>query len=117
MSNPKIDILIENSAPFAIPILNHFRQLMHQAIPEIEETIKWSMMTFELNGKIVCSLASYKKHCALRFFNGHLMEDPNELLQPVGKTNMRHIGNVSSLEGFPSNEVLLAYIKNAAEVA
>jgi hypothetical protein len=42
-TDPRIDELIAKAAPFARPILTHLRALMHEAVPEIEETIKWGM--------------------------------------------------------------------------
>jgi uncharacterized protein YdhG (YjbR/CyaY superfamily) len=47
----RIDAYIAKAAPFAQPILAHFRALVHQAEPEIVETIKWGMPHFTLNGK------------------------------------------------------------------
>ena len=113
MKDERIDVYIQESADFAIPILQQLRGLIHTAIPDIEETIKWQMPSFELNGKIVCSIAGYKKHCVLRFWQGSLLDDPQGILLQVGKTDMRHIGNITSLEDLPDEQILLAYLKNA----
>lgn len=50
----RIDAYIAKSENFAKPILNHLRQLVHKACPDIEETIKWGLPHFDCNG-ILCS--------------------------------------------------------------
>ena len=44
--NPKVDAYLAKAQPFARPIMEHLRELVHQACPEIEETIKWSRPCF-----------------------------------------------------------------------
>ena len=36
-----VDAYIRNAADFARPILEHFRDLVHRACPQVEETWKW----------------------------------------------------------------------------
>lgn len=117
MTSDQVDAYIDSAAEFAVPILRQLRALIHKAIPDIEEEIKWKMPSFEAHGKIICSFAGYKKHCAFRFYPGHLMEDPMEILLPVGKSNMRHIGDLKSLDDLPPQDVLIAYLKHAWEVS
>ena len=62
--DPRIDAYIERAAPFAQPILAHLRALVHRALPEAEETIKWGMPHFTVQGKNVSGLAAFKAHCA-----------------------------------------------------
>lgn len=45
--NPRVDAYIANATDFAQPILTHLRAVVHSACPEIEETIKWRMPSFE----------------------------------------------------------------------
>lgn len=116
MSSEKVDAYIEEAPAYAAPILTHLRKLVREALPGVEEQIKWKMPAFERNGKIVVSMAAYKKHCVMRFWRGDLMSDPEGILQPVGQSNMRHFGNVKSMEELPSDEVLLSYLKEAEAV-
>ena len=37
----RIDAYIDKSADFAKPILRHLRDLVHEACPDVQETIKW----------------------------------------------------------------------------
>jgi hypothetical protein len=62
----QVDQYIINSAEFAIPILDHLRNLVHKADARIEEKIKWGMPFFDFKGT-VCHMASFKNHCAFGF--------------------------------------------------
>lgn len=114
-TDPRIDAYIKKSAPFAQPILEHLRGLVHKAHPQIEETIKWSFPHFEYKG-IVCSMAAFKEHCSFGFFKASLMKDDKDLLKRVGKTEMGHFDKIRSLEDLPSDKVLIAYIREAVRL-
>ena len=66
-TDTRIDAYIEKSAPFAKPILQHIRALVHQACPDAQETIKWGMPFFEHKG-IICNMAAFKNHCSIWLF-------------------------------------------------
>ena len=40
--DPRVDAYIAKSADFAKPILEHLREVVHAACPDVEETMKWS---------------------------------------------------------------------------
>ncbi|MBV9241985.1 MAG: DUF1801 domain-containing protein, partial [Acidobacteria bacterium] len=65
-TDPRVDAYIEKAADFAKPILVHMRKLVHQTCPEINETIKWGLPTFEYKG-IVAGLAAFKAHATFGF--------------------------------------------------
>jgi hypothetical protein len=65
--DPRVDAYIERSADFAKRILKHLRKLVHQAAPNIQETMKWSFPHFDQKGT-VCSMAAFKEHCAFGFW-------------------------------------------------
>ena len=67
--DPRVDAYIVKSADFAKPILNHIRKLVHAACPDVEETMKWSFPHFMYKG-MLCSMASFKEHCAFGFWKG-----------------------------------------------
>lgn len=48
--DPRIDAYIEKSADFARPILEHLRAVVHEACPDVEETMKWSFPHFMHHG-------------------------------------------------------------------
>jgi uncharacterized protein YdeI (YjbR/CyaY-like superfamily) len=112
----RIDLYIANSAPFAQPVLNHLREMVHTACPGAEETIKWSFPHFEYSGEILCSMAAFKKHCTFGFWKATLMTDPDQLLQRMGKTAMGSFGQITQLSDLPSDRILIKYIKEAAKL-
>ncbi len=71
----RVDAYINKSQEFVQPILNHFRELVHKACPEAEETIKWGFPHFDYKG-IICSMAGFKQHCGVVFWKASLMSDP-----------------------------------------
>src|SRR5690606_30165842 len=73
--DPRIDAYIAKAAPFAQPILEHIRAMVHEAIPDVGETIKWGAPTFMHAGGIVCIMAAFKQHAALNFWKGALLFD------------------------------------------
>jgi uncharacterized protein YdeI (YjbR/CyaY-like superfamily) len=109
----RVDEYIAKSADFARPILKHLRELVHKACPDVEETMKWSFPHFDYKG-VMCSMASFKAHCAFGFWKATLIPELNEHVKQVGKTAIGHFGNLTSLKDLPSDKVLMGYIKKAA---
>jgi uncharacterized protein YdeI (YjbR/CyaY-like superfamily) len=113
MRNPAFDNYIENSAPFAQAILNHLRQLVHTACPDVEEQMKWSFPNFVYRGSILCHMASFKKHCSFGFWQGELLEDTHGKLN-ISETNaMGNLGKITSLADLPNDEILQTFIIQA----
>jgi uncharacterized protein YdeI (YjbR/CyaY-like superfamily) len=108
----RVDAYIEKSADFARPILNHLRGLIHMASPEISETIKWGFPHFDYKGT-VCSMASFKQHCAFGFWKSSLLPDPHHLLNSGAETAMGQFGRICTLDDLPEDEIMIEYIKNA----
>lgn len=113
--DPRVTAYIQKSAAFAQPILTHLRHVIHQACPEVSETIKWGFPHFEHNG-IICNMAAFKNHCSFGFWKATLLSDPNKLFSAIGKTAMGHLGQLKSLEDLPSEEILEAYIQEAIKL-
>ena len=105
------DYINKKAAAFAKPILTHIRALVHKACPDVEETIKWGMPSFDYKGPF-CSMASFKEHCAFGFWKAAIMED-SELMKGNQKNSMGHLGRITSLQDLPSDKALLSYIKEA----
>ncbi|HEY1773115.1 MAG TPA: YdeI/OmpD-associated family protein [Gammaproteobacteria bacterium] len=110
--DPRVDAYIAKSPDFARPILRHIRELVHEADPDIEETLKWRMPTFVHDG-IVCGMAAFKQHCAMGFWKGKLILDSKG--QRVDDA-MGSFGRITSLKDLPSDAKLKAYIKKAAKL-
>jgi uncharacterized protein YdeI (YjbR/CyaY-like superfamily) len=113
--NPSFDAYIKAAAPFAQPILNHLRSLIHKACPEVEETIKWGFPHFEHKG-VMCSMAAFKNHCAFGFWKSAIMSDPQKIMEDKDKSGMGNFRKITSLSELPSDKILIAYIKEAKKL-
>ncbi|WP_027420167.1 YdeI/OmpD-associated family protein [Crocinitomix catalasitica] len=52
---------------------------------ELSETIKWGIPTYTINNKNVVSIAAFKDHIALWFFQGSFLSDPDKILINANK--------------------------------
>lgn len=113
-TDPRIDAYIVKSAGFAIPILEYLRALVHETCPEAAETIKWGFPHFEYRGSILCSMASFKQHCAFGFWLESRLSDPNQLLAVNGeRIGMGSLGKITSFEDLPAESHLKGFILEA----
>lgn len=108
--NPKFDEYIAKSADFAKPVLKHFRKIVHQACPDVEEEMKWSFPHFMYRG-MLCGMAAFKNHCAINFWKGPLLFAGEENREAMGQ-----FGRIASLSDLPSDKKLVMYIKKAARL-
>lgn len=113
MRNNQYDLYIEKSQDFAKPILNHLRELVHNACPQVEEKIKWSFPCFEYKKAILCHMASFKQHCSFGFWLGSVMDDPDGILNSSGESAMGQLGRITSLKDLPSDDIMIRYIHQA----
>jgi uncharacterized protein YdeI (YjbR/CyaY-like superfamily) len=111
--DPRIDAYIEHSAEFAKPILTHIRKLVHKACPGVEETLKWSFPHFDYKGAMMCSMASFKAHCAFNFWKGSILPDPDGILNKAEEKAMGQMGRLVSVKDLPPDAVMIRYIKAA----
>lgn len=113
----EVDSYIKKSADFAKPLLNHFRELVHHACPDVEEKIKWSFPHFDFKGAMMCSMASFKQHCAISFWKAALMTDAAQLIgKAKSEEAMGHLGKLTSLKDLPKDAVLIKYIKEGMKL-
>lgn len=105
--DPRVDAYIEKSADFAKPILRHVREVAHAACPDVVETMKWSFPHFDYKG-IMMSMAAFKEHCTLGFWNAR------EVLGPDAREGaMGQFGRITSVKDLPPKKVLAGYVKKA----
>jgi uncharacterized protein YdeI (YjbR/CyaY-like superfamily) len=113
--DPRIDAYISKSQEFAKPILEHLRGLVHKACPEVEEAIKWGFPHFDYKG-MMCSMASFKQHCAFGFWKASLMKDKKLMINAKSESAMGHLGRITSLKDLPPDKVLVSCIKEAKKL-
>ena len=114
-TEPRIDLYISSAAPFARPVMNHLRQLVHLACPDTEEKIKWGFPHFDYKGPI-CSMAAFKQHCAFTFWKGDLLSDPHKVLDKDRRESMGQLGKLTSLTDLPPDDILIALIKESMKL-
>jgi uncharacterized protein YdeI (YjbR/CyaY-like superfamily) len=107
--DPRVDTYIAKSAAFARPILIHLRKAIHDACPDVQETMKWSFPHFMHHG-ILCSMAAFKQHCAFGFWKGSQVVEKGS-----NKSNeaMGQFGRITSLADLPTKKALAALIQKA----
>ncbi len=103
----RIDAYIARSAPFAQPILEYLRAVIHEACPEVKEDIKWSMPFFVYDGALLCNMAAFKQHCSFGFWQRR------GVLGETGEKGMGQFGQLTSLKDLPPKKTLIAHIKKA----
>ncbi|MBB3725032.1 DUF1801 domain-containing protein [Nonomuraea dietziae] len=83
-------------------------QVVREADPRLEQSIKWGRLTFTVEGNWhhwLCGIAATKKGVKLIFHKGALLEDPHDLLLGSGRhlrevpadAAMRQAGAVAGL--------------------
>jgi uncharacterized protein YdeI (YjbR/CyaY-like superfamily) len=108
--DPRIDAYIANAAPFAQPVLTHLRTLVHQACPEVEETVKWGM-PFYLHHGMLCHMAAFKAHCAFRIHH----PDGLSIADKEDADGMGQFGKIAAIKDLPGDAELIGYIREAAQ--
>ena len=112
----RIDAYIAKAAPFAKPILVHLRKLIHEACPEVVETLKWSSPCFLYKGGILCGITAFKKHCSFGFWKAAIMQDTDGIPMPTERNAMGPFSKIESLIDLPDDEILKKYIKAAMKL-
>jgi len=109
--DPRVDDYIAAAAPFARALLEHVREAMHAALPDITEAIKWSHPFYLLDGRPFASMAAFKAHCSLGFWKGG-RPVAEEAAGPREKA-MGQFGRVESLADLPEAAALRRVIVDA----
>lgn len=106
-TDPRIDAYIAKAADFAQPILAHARAAVHEACPQVEETVKWGMPTFQYGGRILCGMAAFKQHASFGFWQHAQVMETGE------RTGMGSFGKMTTVRDFPPRRTLVSLIRKA----
>jgi len=106
--DPRIDAYIAKAAPFARPILEHLRAVVHHGCPDAVETIKWGMPFFDHHGPLAM-MAAFKEHCAFGFWKA------GDLVAGRSDEAMGQFGRIGSLRDLPAKRTLVGYVRAAAK--
>lgn len=108
--DPRVDAYIAKAAPFAQPILERLRAIVHEAVPGIEETIKWGMPSFVHAGGIACMMAAFKQHVSFGFWKHELV------MGDVERDGMGSFGKLRAPGDVPPKRELVALVRKAAKL-
>jgi uncharacterized protein YdeI (YjbR/CyaY-like superfamily) len=108
----RVDAYIAKAAPFARPILTHLREVVHEACPEVEETMKWSRPHFLYHG-MMAGMSAFKEHAVFGFWKGSLIVDDKTV---AGQSAMGQFGRLAKLSDLPSRRTLAALVKKAMQL-
>lgn len=82
----------------------------------LEETVKWNMPTYCLNGKNVLGIGAFKKHFCLWFHNGIFLKDQHNLLINAQENKTKALRQMRFETKIDINKsTVLAYVKEAIE--
>jgi hypothetical protein len=104
----RVDAYIAKSPDFAKPILSHLRDVVHEACPDCEETLKWSSPTFMHHG-MLCGFAAFKQHLQFGFWK-------HDLLMPDTPRDGMGFGRITSMKDVPPKKQLVTLIKKAMKL-
>jgi len=107
--DPRVDAYIAKAADFARPILTHVRTLIHAAVPDIEETIKWGAPHFDYKG-VLCGMAAFKQHCNVILWKASV------IIGKGGNAAGGPLRDLTKLSDLPSDKVLTDWFRQAAKL-
>lgn len=107
--DPRVDAYIAKRQPFAQPILNHLRELVHKYAPGAEETLKWGVPHFVLNDQNLAGMAAFKEHATFGFWR-----DEEVTGSPRDTGAMGSMGRLAMLSDLPDDEQMADWIVKAA---
>jgi len=107
----RIDAYIAKSADFARPILTHLRAVVHEACPDVEETMKWNFPHF-LHGGMLCAMAAFTQHATFGFWRGSLVVGKGAAAEKA----MGQFGRITSVGDLPPRQTIVGYVKKAVAV-
>lgn len=113
--NPKVNFFFENSGQWQ----EEFEKLRAIALStELVEDLKWGCPCYTYEGKNIFLIHGFKEYCALLFFKGALMKDPDHILiqqsknvQAARQIRFTEVAQINDLE-----EVLRSYMFQAVEI-
>lgn len=114
----RIDAYIAKAQPFSQPIMVKLRAIVHKACPDVTETIKWGMPSFEYKGPMF-GFAAFKQHCVAGFWKHKLIKDPKGYLgerSNQGGEAMGNLGRMTSTKDLPPDKVMIDFVKQAVKL-
>jgi uncharacterized protein YdeI (YjbR/CyaY-like superfamily) len=114
-TNPKVDEFISKSPKWQEE-LERLRSIVLAS--GLTEELKWRQPCYSFQGSNIAILGGFKEYCALSFFKGALLKDPQSVLDAPGEnTQSARLIRFTSVEEVAAMEpIVKAYIEEAIEV-
>lgn len=110
--DPRVDTYIAQAPEFARPILEWLRAQVLRNCPEVVETIKWRMPSYEQRG-ILCGMAAFKAHCVFGFWKHELLLGA---FDAKAREAMGSFGCIKSKADLPTAREFAAALRKAVEL-
>ena len=110
------DAYIRGAQPFARPILEHLREVVHAACPDAEEKIRWGMPFFDYRGQL-CYMAAFKAHAAFGFYRHADLVAASRSQANLDRSAMGSFGRLEAIGDLPPRRALAAFVKLAMKLA
>ncbi len=113
--NPKVDFFFDKAQQWQ----KEFEKLRGIALEtELLEDLKWGCPCYTYEGKNIFLIHGFKEYCALLFFKGALMKDPENILiqQTENVQAARQIRFTNLQQIIDLKEVIKSYMFEAVEV-
>ena len=112
-TDPRIDAYIAKAPEFARPILTHIREVVHAAIPDVEETVKWGSPHFMYKG-MIGGMGAFKQHCAFGLWKAKLI--PGVGAGEDAEAAAGSFGRITSIRDLPPKRALIGFVREAARL-
>src|SRR5262245_4294123 len=84
---------------------------------DLREECKWGKPCYTLEGKNIVIIQGFKAYCALGFFQGALLADPNKLLVQLGQVQAARVMKFASAKEIARKAATIrAYVREAVAV-
>ncbi len=113
--DPRIDAYIAKQRDFARPVLEHLREVVHSACPDVEEGLKWSSPHFSYKDQMMCGMAAFKEHVVFGFWKGKMIEGLAPSFAAGGDAG-GSLGRITTVKDLPGKKALTGFIKAAMKL-
>src|SRR5262245_2772541 len=110
----RVDAYIAKLPEFSKEICTRFRAIVHEAVPEIEEDIKWRQPTF-LHKGIVFGMAAFKSHVVIQFWKQALLSG-SHARRATDDHTLERLNRLTSAAEMPPKSVIAGFVKAAAKL-
>src|SRR5262245_25201454 len=107
--DPRIDAYLATAPSFARPVLVRVRKVVHDACPDVTETLKWNNPAFEHHG-LLAGFAAFKAHCTFGFWKDALIRS-----REGAKTALLldQLGKMTSVDDLPPDAAVAKLVRIA----